>query len=120
MSDSEIIKQEIAKRIKKAREMAGLSQGQVAKILNIHRPTISEIEAGRRKLSADELGTFAKLYKVKISWLACEDDKNQNALSERVQLAARELEKLSPQDFDKVVNLINAINTNKDEPDEKK
>ena len=40
-------KSTIAARIRAAREAAGLSQGQVARKLKMHRPTISEIEAGR-------------------------------------------------------------------------
>ena len=36
----------VAERLRLAREQAGLSQGQVARLLGKHRPTISEIEAG--------------------------------------------------------------------------
>ena len=42
----------IAERLKAARQLAGLSQGHVAKILGMHRPSISEIEAGNRRVSA--------------------------------------------------------------------
>src|SRR3989304_5153549 len=63
----------IASRIALARAQAGLSQGQVARLMKLHRPSISELEAGRRKVSADELGVMAKLYGVSVSWLACED-----------------------------------------------
>ena len=45
----------IAERLKLARDQAGLSQGQVAKKLGWHRPTVSEIEAGRRRVAADEV-----------------------------------------------------------------
>ena len=48
MKDNNSMKECIASRLRSAREMAGLSQGQVAKMLGMHRPTISEIEAGRR------------------------------------------------------------------------
>ena len=37
----------IGGRLRMAREMAGLSQSQVAKMLSLHRPSISEMEAGR-------------------------------------------------------------------------
>ena len=46
---------EIAGRLRLARETAGLSQGQAAKRLGLHRPTVSEIEAGRRRVTAEEV-----------------------------------------------------------------
>src|SRR5690349_16740111 len=83
----------IAARLRQARELAGLSQGQVARLMGVHRPTISEIEAGRRRVSADELQEMAKLYDISVAWLTegtTEDDVSQA----RYQLAARELAKL--------------------------
>jgi transcriptional regulator with XRE-family HTH domain len=59
----------IAERLREARKAAGLSQGQVAKLLQMHRPTISEIEAGNRRVSAEELVKFAETYDVTVSWL---------------------------------------------------
>lgn len=60
----------VAARLRVARKMAGLSQGQIAKLLNLHRPTITDIEASRRRVKADELLKFADIYEVDISWLA--------------------------------------------------
>src|SRR3546814_5452454 len=56
-------------RLRAAREAAGLSQGQVAKLMNMHRPTISEMEAGNRRITADELSRLADLYDTKLTWL---------------------------------------------------
>ena len=70
----------IASRLALARAQAGLSQGQISRLMDMHRPSISEIEAGRRKVTAD-----------------------------RIQLAARELSKLKRQDFDKVIGLLTAM-----------
>jgi DNA-binding XRE family transcriptional regulator len=56
MNDTEAAKRAlIARRLKEARKLAGLSQGQVAKMLGLHRPSVSEMEAGNRRVSADEL-----------------------------------------------------------------
>lgn len=99
----------IASRIAIARNQAGLSQGQVAKLMNLHRPSISEAEAGRRKVSAEELTTMARLYGVSVSWLACEGTDVPNPHDDRIQLAARELAKLKRQDFEKVMALLTAI-----------
>ena len=45
MTMPESTREQIAARLRAAREAAGLSQGQVAKLLKLHRPTVSEIEA---------------------------------------------------------------------------
>jgi transcriptional regulator with XRE-family HTH domain len=102
-------KEIIASRLVIARQQAGLSQGQVAKILKLHRPTISEIEAGRRGVSADELAEFSKVYGVTISWLIDEEGKGGDTQKDSIELAARELSKLKDEDLEKVINLLNAI-----------
>src|SRR5271169_1224447 len=91
-------RQEIAARLRTAREHAGLSQGQVAKLFGYQRPTISEIEAGRRKVSAEELAKLCEIYDVSISWVATEQAEVPNP---KVELAARELVKLKNEDLDK-------------------
>lgn len=96
----------IAERLREARKAAGLSQGQVAKLLNMHRPTISEIEAGNRRLSAVELSTFAETYDVTVSWLLGESAEQLEANDPRLQLAARELSKLKPEDLDRLLRLL--------------
>jgi transcriptional regulator with XRE-family HTH domain len=86
--------------------MAGLSQGQVAKMLDLHRPTVSEIEAGNRRVSADELGRFAEIYDVTVSWLVGETADQLETDDPRLQLAARELSKLKPDDLDRLLRLL--------------
>ncbi len=54
-------KKGLAMRLRWAREQAGLSQGQVAQRLDVHRPTISQIEAGERNVRIDELERLAAL-----------------------------------------------------------
>lgn len=58
--------QDIANRIKLARERSGLSQGQVSIKLGINKLTISEIEAGEIKVDLNELIMFSKLFKVNL------------------------------------------------------
>ena len=69
VSDLDARRAAIALRLKLARKMAGLSQGQVARLMGLHRPSISEAEAGRRKVSAEELADFAVRYGVSVAWL---------------------------------------------------
>ena len=98
----------IAERLRLAREQAGLSQGQVARLLGKHRPTISEIEAGRRRVSAEEVGVFADIYEVSATWLLGRKG-DSTGLDDRVQLAARELAKLRPDDLDRVLSLLGTM-----------
>lgn len=98
----------LGERLRTAREMAGLSQGQVAKRLGLHRPSVSEMEAGRRRVSAEELADLADLYAVDLSWLVGGEsvpDEHQA----RVELAARELSKLREEDLDRMLKVLSAL-----------
>jgi transcriptional regulator with XRE-family HTH domain len=97
---------QIARRISEARKSAGLSQGQVANLMEMHRPTISEIEAGHRRVNADELSTFANLFDVSVGWLLGEASETIETDDPRIQLAARELKKLKPEDLDRLMRLL--------------
>lgn len=110
MSGQETFRQAIASRLRLAREMAGLTQGQVAKRLGWHRPTVSEIEAGRRKVSAEELSVLAEVYGVKVPWIVGEEE-GSDPTSDRAKLAARELSKLKGEDLDRLLQLIRALKT---------
>lgn len=98
----------VAVRLRLAREMAGLSQAQSAKQLGLHRPTVTEIEAGRRAVAAEELVQFADLYGVSVNWLT-RGTKEVDVARERIELAARELAKLRPKDVDRVLSLLTAL-----------
>ena len=98
----------IPNRLREAREAAGLSQGQVAKKLEMHRPTISEIEAGRRKVSGEELETFAKLYGISVEWLI-KGTANDEVTDAKVLMAARELSKMSQPDLDRLMTTLRML-----------
>lgn len=101
----------IADRLREAREVAGLSQGQVAKRLDMHRPTISEIEAGRRKVAASELEMFAELYDVSVEWIVNGSVKDE-AADARILMAARELSKMSDDDLERLMNMLRMLRKN--------
>ena len=105
----------IPSRLRTAREAAGLSQGQVAKLMNMHRPTISEMEAGNRRITADELAKLADLYDTKMSWLLGVAPDRAATDDPKLQLAARELSKLQPDDLDRLLKLIAAMKSDNDE-----
>jgi len=110
----------LAARLRLAREQAGLSQGQVAKLMNVHRPTISGIEAGNRRVQAEELPEFAKHYHVSVRWLIGEEGAGENLHEAKVRLAARELVKLKKDDLDRVMNLLASLRRNETNVKEKK
>ena len=95
----------IGERLRQARESAGLSQAQVAKLMDLHRPAITEIESERRRVSAGELTTLAKLYHVSVEYLTG-DVLNKN---DKVKLAARKLDALKERDLDTVMRIIDSL-----------
>ena len=99
----------IAERLRAARKLAGVSQGHVAKMLGLHRPAVSEFEAGNRKVSADELARLAHVYDVSVAWLAGEGPDTLDIEDPRLELAARELTKLKPEDLDRLLKLLAAM-----------
>ena len=107
MNDPGSTRQGIASRLRLAREIAGLTQGQVARRFGWHRPTVSEIEAGRRRVLAEELTALAELYGVNVPWIIGED--GEDGTSDRAMLAARELDKLKDEDLERLLQLIRAL-----------
>lgn len=59
----------LAARLKEAREYVGLSQEEVADILNIPRSAVSLIEKGGRKVDALELKRLAEVYQSSVDYL---------------------------------------------------
>jgi len=111
MTDLRNRRELIASRVKLARQYAGLSQGQIAALLKIPRPSVSEVEAGRRRVSAEELAEFANLCGVSVAWLAGENTDSVDHDRDRIDLAARELNKLKSEDVDRIMKLLLAMRT---------
>lgn len=105
----------IGQRLREARQLAGLSQGQVAKIMDMHRPTVSEIEAGNRRVSADEIARFADIYDVSTGYLLGLAPDRLAVDDPKLQLAARELAKLSPDALDGLLRALAAVRTEGDD-----
>ncbi|MBE9095046.1 helix-turn-helix domain-containing protein [Tychonema sp. LEGE 07203] len=106
MSQTDKKKAIIANRIREARKMAGLSQAQVAKMLSLHRPSVSEIEAGNRSVSAEEMAKLAEIFDVSLSWLIGDGAEKVDVRDNKLQLAARELQKLKPEDLDRLLTIL--------------
>jgi transcriptional regulator with XRE-family HTH domain len=106
----------IATRIREARRLAGLSQGQVAQLLGLHRPAVSEIEAGNRRVTAEEISWLAELFDVSASWLVGEGVETVGVNETRVQLAARELSKLKPDDLNRLLAVLASMRDDTGDP----
>ena len=78
-------------------------------MLDLHRPSITEAEAGRRNVTAIELAKLAGIYGVSADWLACANTDSADETKDRIQLAARELAKLKKEDLEKVLGLLSAL-----------
>jgi len=115
MTGDQTDSQSIGQRLKAAREQAGLSQSQVAALLKLHRPTISQIESGNRQIKPAEITQLAKLYTVKDSWILNGDTTEGRFQDPRIELAARELGKLKKQDLDKLLSLLSSLRSSKEE-----
>jgi len=59
----------IGKRIKELRESTGVSQQKLAELLKLSRPTITQIEKGERKISADELIKLSDIFNISVESL---------------------------------------------------
>jgi transcriptional regulator with XRE-family HTH domain len=99
----------IAERLKEARVLAGLSQSLAADKLGLQRPAISEIESGRRKVSAEEIIQFSNLYKVDASWLLLQENEDEDNLSAEMKFAAREFAKLPKEEAQRLLKLMKIL-----------
>lgn len=88
---------QIAARLREAREYLGISQDEVASVLGISRPAVTNIESGSRKVEAVELDELARLYGRPVSYFL--EGEQQRAQQERVEFLARKLSGLSQKDL---------------------
>ena len=91
----------IYERIKEARTELHLSQDYVAKFLGVNRTAIVEIESGKRKVSADELGKLSELFQIPADELL-----NGRSTEMPVQMFARRFGALDEADQQEILNLI--------------
>src|SRR5689334_1224776 len=102
-------RRKIGTRIREACNLAGYSQGQISKLMKMHRPTVTEIEAGNRRVTAEELSRFAGYYRVSVAYLTGDAPETLTSDDPKLQLAARELQKLKPQQIDQLLRVLAAL-----------
>lgn len=59
----------LGQRIKELRERFGISQQRLAELLGVLRPTVSQMENGERKISADELIKLSRIFNLSVESL---------------------------------------------------
>ena len=101
MNDTDALRTAIAQRLRDAREYVGLSQDEVASVLGVSRPAISNIEGGSRKVEATELHLLAKLYRRSVDYLLTGVDPSATD-SSQLAFLARAIKGLSDKDLDEV------------------
>jgi len=99
----------LAEGIREARRAAGLSQSQVARLLGLQRPSVTEMESGNRRVSSGELVLLADMFEVSPEWLLGLGGEQGGAHLAKAQLAARELAKLKPADLDRLLELLSSM-----------
>ena len=75
---------EIGRRIKNLRVDAGISQQKLASMLGVSRPAITQIEAGDRKVSSDELVKLSEIFNLSVDQLICLQDEPQVILQNKI------------------------------------
>ncbi|MCL4560149.1 MAG: helix-turn-helix domain-containing protein [Chloroflexi bacterium] len=68
-----MMKASIGHKVKGLREMAGLSQTQIAQFLNIDQSTISKCEKGERQFQVDQLEQLSSLFGCSLADLVNEE-----------------------------------------------
>src|SRR3546814_19541484 len=72
--------QEIGRRLRLAREAAGIRQEEAAQIIGMSRPKLVSIEQGVRPVRPNELQMLAHRYGVSVTGLLCRDDVSTDLL----------------------------------------
>ena len=91
----------INERIKKIRNQLHLSQEYVANFLGVNRATYTQMENGRRKITAEDVSKLSDLFGVTADALL-----NDNKMSQPATIFARSFEKLDENDQVEIMNLI--------------
>ena len=96
--------QKLGERLREAREYLGLSQEEVAQALKVPRPSVSAMEAGKRKVSSVELGQLSKLYRRPYEYFLGEQKPDKDgALDETGKALYRATRELSDEDREQVL-----------------
>ena len=107
---------DIGKNIRRLREERGITQQQLADLVNMHRSNYSKIEKGERELSISALVKVAKHFSITLDELVNMKGKipQEEKLEDKTTLEqVKMINELEPQDKEMVFRLIDSIITKK-------
>lgn len=99
MDDADGRRLELARRLREAREYVGLSQEEVAGVLGISRPAVTNMESGSREVKAVELDKLSALYGRTVQFLLTGEAKIDEG---RVAFLARATKGLTDRDLEEL------------------
>lgn len=106
----------IGKNIKHLREQNGMTQQQIADLINMHRSNYSKVESGQRELSVGALCKIAQYFGVSLDDLVSGNGEmpeevtvEDKTLMEQVRL----IQELEPEDQSMVFRMIDTLLTKK-------
>ena len=94
-----------AKKLKEARMKAGFTQDEAADLMKTTKRAISQIEADKRALSADELAQFSRIYNVDVRellFVEFTEAGDEQRLTAKYSSFLKLLEKLSDREVEDV------------------
>jgi transcriptional regulator with XRE-family HTH domain len=91
-------RRELAERIARARERAGVSQLEVARRLDLPRSAISKMENGEQRVESLALAAMARLYGVSVSSLLTDDEVEASRGGLPAEVLLRSAGNVAPED----------------------
>lgn len=94
-----------AKKLKEARMKAEITQDEATALMNVTRRAISEMEAGKRSVSAEEVAQFSRIYKVDVRellFVEFTEAGDEQRLTAKYSSFLKLLEKLSDREVEDV------------------
>jgi transcriptional regulator with XRE-family HTH domain len=104
----------VAERVREAREYLGLSQDDVAKVLGLSRPAVTNIESGTRRLEAVELDKLSRLYGRSADYFLTGEENVGASATDDVKFLARAMNGLSDKDRAEVMRFADFLKKSAD------
>lgn len=108
-------KEEIAAKLKAARENIGLKQEEVADYLNVTPQKVSSFETGRTRVDIDTLAKLCDLYKIDVNYIIGLEKSDSDELTEylnelhkrpEMKMLFKVAKKATKEDVEKAVKII--------------
>ncbi|MFR2692623.1 MAG: helix-turn-helix domain-containing protein [Enterocloster bolteae] len=99
-------KEEIASKLRTAREKAGYKQEDIANILGVTPQKVSSFETGRTRVDVDTLVTLCKLYNVDANDIMGHSSNQKNSLDRLITVYTAVVKNLSQEEKMRLARII--------------